>query len=111
VEPTIFKPRLKFKPPLKFLKLGHWFLYFIAENLDGAKKINDYLLQYLNDLCGIKLIILNDLSRKYCNSESLLALYTFFGMTVLFNNFLLTDTTELRQWNIFLRKPILFHFS
>ena len=23
VEPTIFKPRLKFKPPLKFFKFGH----------------------------------------------------------------------------------------
>ena len=26
VEPTIFKPRLKFKPPLKFFKFGHRFL-------------------------------------------------------------------------------------
>ena len=24
MEPTIFKPRLKFKPPLKFFKFGHW---------------------------------------------------------------------------------------
>ena len=28
MEPTIFKPRLQFKPPLKFFKFGHWKLYF-----------------------------------------------------------------------------------
>ena len=26
MEPTIFKPRLKFKPPLKFFKFGHWLI-------------------------------------------------------------------------------------
>jgi len=28
VEPTIFKPRLKFKPPLKFFKFGRWLHLF-----------------------------------------------------------------------------------
>ena len=32
VEPTIFKPRLKFKPPLRFNKFGHRFIIIV---LDG----------------------------------------------------------------------------
>jgi len=34
VEPTISKPRLKFKPPLKFFKFGHW----LKKNLKPAIK-------------------------------------------------------------------------
>ena len=41
MEPTIFKPRLKFKPPLKFFKFGHWRLKTREQalfNLEDKKK-------------------------------------------------------------------------
>ena len=30
---TIFKPRLKFKPPLKFFKFGHWTFFWIKSRI------------------------------------------------------------------------------
>ena len=38
MEPTIFKPRLKFKPPLKFFKFGHkstMFILFWGKPMDS----------------------------------------------------------------------------
>ena len=39
MEPTIFKPRLKFKPPLKFFKFGHWYFYFHFSLFKGQPDI------------------------------------------------------------------------
>ena len=44
MEPTIFKPRLKFKPPLKFFKFGHRSHVF-KEVGEGNVKVRGYLIK------------------------------------------------------------------
>ena len=46
MEPTIFKPRLKFKTPLKFFKFGHWSLWAVFVNKNRCISI---LLMYKED--------------------------------------------------------------
>ena len=38
MEPIIFKPRLKFKPPLKFFKFGHWKFQVQIEKVKGLSR-------------------------------------------------------------------------
>ena len=38
MEPIIFKPRLKFKPPLKFFKFGHWKFHLQIEKVKGLSR-------------------------------------------------------------------------
>ena len=47
MEPTIFKPRLKFKPPLKFFKFGHW-----RSKLDHKSKLENNTIS--ETLPGVK---------------------------------------------------------
>jgi len=44
MEPTIFKPRLKFKPPLKFFKFGHCF-GGIKYYLFAAEQIRNFYIE------------------------------------------------------------------
>ena len=40
MEPIIFKPWLKFKPPLKFFKFGHWKFHLQIEKVKGLSRFD-----------------------------------------------------------------------
>ena len=61
MEPTIFKPRLKFKPPLKFFKFGHWSTYVpkfrLLDIIVPKTMINVFLIYFLKpDKIQVKML-------------------------------------------------------
>ena len=88
MEPTIFKPRLKFKPPLKFFKFGHGFYKFksgpwikvvyvkfkkqrIEKNSNGRLIIYIYTFAWVSGclfvcLCPINVRTAKPIGPKFC---------------------------------------------